>query len=128
MKVLLLLAFAAVCGLASCRPQEEKYTTKYDNVDLDAILKNDRLLRNYIDCVMGKKSCTKDGEELKRVLPDAIKTGCSKCNETQRNGAKKVARYLIKNKPEWWAELEKTFDPDGTYRKKYEAEIKSEGF
>lgn len=64
MKGIALLVFFGVCGLAYCRP-DEKYTTKYDNVDLDTIIKNDRLLRSYIECVLGKRGCTKDGEVLK---------------------------------------------------------------
>lgn len=36
------------------------------NIDLDEILKNDRLTRNYVDCVLGKGKCTPEGEELKR--------------------------------------------------------------
>lgn len=55
------------------------YTTKYDGVNLDEILKSERLLKNYINCLMDKGKCTPDGTELKRTLPDALKTGCSKC-------------------------------------------------
>lgn len=46
---------------------EEKYTTKWDNIDLDQILKNDRLLNKYIDCVLDRGSCTPDGSELKSI-------------------------------------------------------------
>jgi len=48
------------CALA------EKYTTKYDNIDLDTILESDRLLKNYVNCLLEKGSCTPDGKELKR--------------------------------------------------------------
>lgn len=43
----------------------EKYDTKYDNVDLDEILKNDRLLNNYVNCLLSEGPCTPDGQELK---------------------------------------------------------------
>lgn len=43
----------------------EKYTTKYDNVDLDEIVKSDRLLKNYVNCLLEKGKCTPDGAELK---------------------------------------------------------------
>lgn len=42
-----------------------KFTTKYDNLPLDEILTSDRLLGNYFDCLMGKKKCTPDGDELR---------------------------------------------------------------
>ncbi|KAJ8925794.1 hypothetical protein NQ315_009644 [Exocentrus adspersus] len=127
MKAVVVLLFVALCAFAYARPEEKKYTTKYDNIDLDEILKNDRLLRAYVDCLKGTKKCTNDGEELKKILPDAIDTDCSKCNETQKNGARKVIHYLIKNKREWWNELETIYDTDGKYRKKYEEEAKKEG-
>lgn len=44
---------------------ENTYTTKYDNIDLDTILTSDRLLKNYVNCLLGKGNCTPDGKELK---------------------------------------------------------------
>jgi len=44
---------------------EEKYTTKYDNIDLDTILASERLLKNYVNCLLEKGSCTPDGKELR---------------------------------------------------------------
>lgn len=46
-------------------PEGEKYTTKYDNVDLKEILKNDRLFNSYYKCVMGKGTCSPDGQLLR---------------------------------------------------------------
>lgn len=45
--------------------QEGPYSTKYDNVDVDKILKNDRVLTNYIKCLMEEGPCTPEGRELK---------------------------------------------------------------
>lgn len=41
------------------------YTTKYDNVDLDEILANDRLFSNYYKCLLDQGNCSPDGAELK---------------------------------------------------------------
>lgn len=46
----------------------EKYTTQYDNIDVDEILRSERLLKNYINCLDGTGSCTPDGKELKGKL------------------------------------------------------------
>lgn len=54
------------CFIAAIQASPAKYTTKYDNVDIDEILKNDRLLNNYFKCLMDTGKCTADGEELKR--------------------------------------------------------------
>ncbi|KAG5898658.1 hypothetical protein JTB14_005417 [Gonioctena quinquepunctata] len=105
------------------RANEPKYTTKYDNIDLDQILKNDRILRNYVDCCLGKKKCTSDGEELKSYIKDAIENECDKCSDSQKRAVKKVGRKLYTDKPEWWKELCDHFDPEGLYRKKYQAFI-----
>lgn len=47
----------------------ETYTNKFDNVDIDQILKNDRLLKNYVNCVLDKGKCSPDGAELKSEYP-----------------------------------------------------------
>lgn len=44
---------------------EEMYTTKFENVDYEEILRSDRLLKNYMNCLLDKGSCTAEGKELK---------------------------------------------------------------
>nr|AXS78219.1 chemosensory protein 13 [Adelphocoris lineolatus] len=119
----LLVASVAVLAVEAAN----QYTTKYDNIDLDDILKNQRLYKKYFECLTGNGKCTPDGKELKEHLPDALKTGCSKCSEKQRAGSEKVIKHLLKNKPQDYAVLEKIYDPSGIYKKKYEAEAKKLG-
>lgn len=64
MKVFVVLFAAAVVAVAIAKPAD-KYTTKYDNVDLDEIIKNDRLMYNYVKCLLDKGNCSPDGAELK---------------------------------------------------------------
>lgn len=73
------LIIVAIFVIFAVVVQGQKYTTKYDNVNLDEILKSERLLNNYFKCLMETGKCTPDGNELKRTLPDALKTECSKC-------------------------------------------------
>nr|ARM20142.1 chemosensory protein [Galeruca daurica] len=124
--VFVLCAFSLI-AVVSAEENNEKYTTKYDNVDVDKILQSDRLLRNYIDCLLGKTQCTKDGQELKNVLTDALKTKCEKCSEIQKKQAIKVITYLLKNKRSWWNEVEAVYDPTHNYRQLYQKEIKEAG-
>ncbi|XP_037720056.1 putative odorant-binding protein A10 [Drosophila subpulchrella] len=102
------------------RMVERAYDDKFDNVDLDEILNQERLLINYIKCLEGTGPCTPDAKMLKEILPDAIQTDCTKCTEKQRYGAEKVTRHLIDNRPTDWERLEKIYDPEGLYRIKYE--------
>ncbi|WP_394828069.1 hypothetical protein [Pendulispora albinea] len=43
----------------------DSYTSKYDNLDIDEILRNKRLLRNYTKCLMDKGECSPEGPALK---------------------------------------------------------------
>uniref|UniRef100_A0A8D9BJ08 Ejaculatory bulb-specific protein 3 n=1 Tax=Cacopsylla melanoneura TaxID=428564 RepID=A0A8D9BJ08_9HEMI len=120
LKFVVLLS-AAACVYAASAP----YTTKYDNINLDEILANDRLVSSYIKCLLDEGTCTPDGAELKSVLPDALKTSCTSCSQKQRSGSKRIFKFLIEKKPEEWAKLEQKYDPEGTYKTKYQAELKA---
>lgn len=100
--------------------EERRYTTKYDNVDIDAIIKSERLLNAYVGCLLDRNPCTPDAMELKRNLPDALATNCSACSEAQKNAADKLSHHLIDNRPDEWSLLEEKYDPDGTYRLNYQ--------
>lgn len=119
------------------RPDEEvlssstlpggKYTSKYDNINVDEILQSDRLLNNYFKCLMDQGRCTPEGTELRRILPDALATECQKCSEKQSEVIRKVIKYLVNNKPKLWEELANKYDPEKKYRMKYEKDAKELG-
>lgn len=54
-----------LCCIVSLVVADTQYTNKYDNVDVDKILKNSRVLTNYIKCMMEEGPCTPEGRELK---------------------------------------------------------------
>ncbi|KAK9500217.1 hypothetical protein O3M35_001516 [Rhynocoris fuscipes] len=120
--IVFLCLFVVACVYAA-----STYTTKYDNIDLDEILNNDRIYKKYFDCLANKGKCTPDGKELKDALPDALKTGCQKCTEKQKHGAEKVLKYLLEHKKADYDVLEKLYDPEGVYRKKYSQEAAKHG-
>ncbi|KAH9642521.1 hypothetical protein HF086_008931, partial [Spodoptera exigua] len=123
MKFVLVLCLMAAAVLAD----DEKYTSKYDNIDLDEILTNKRLLTAYVNCIMERGKCSPEGKELKEHLVDAIETGCTKCTENQEKGAYKVIEHLIKNELDIWRELTGKYDPSGKWRKTYEDRAKANG-
>uniref|UniRef100_A0A182Q2T4 Chemosensory protein 3 n=1 Tax=Anopheles farauti TaxID=69004 RepID=A0A182Q2T4_9DIPT len=123
MKVFVAIAFALLALAAA----QEQYTTKYDGIDLDEILKSDRLFNNYFKCLMDEGRCTPDGNELKKILPEALQTNCAKCSEKQRAGAIRVINYVIENRKEQWEALQKKYDPENLYIEKYREEAKKEG-
>lgn len=56
---------AVLVAAVSAVPQ---YTTKFDNIDIDQILNNNRLLNNYVNCLLHDGTCTADGKELKGTV------------------------------------------------------------
>lgn len=52
-------------------------------------------------------------------LPDAVATDCSKCSPKQRDGSMIVTHYLIDNHPDEWERLEKVYDKNGDFKKRY---------
>ncbi|XP_045480968.1 ejaculatory bulb-specific protein 3-like [Harmonia axyridis] len=99
--------------------EPNKYTSMYDNIDLQEVVHNERLLKNYVNCLLEEERCTPDGAELRRNLPDAVENDCKKCTQKQKEGADFMMQYLIDNKPEYWNLLQKKYDPSGSYRTKY---------
>lgn len=57
--LLLATVFVGLCAA------DKQYTNKFDNVNVDNVLANDRILTNYIKCLMEKGPCTPEGRELK---------------------------------------------------------------
>nr|SAJ59015.1 putative chemosensory protein [Triatoma brasiliensis] len=125
MKCTVVFFIATIFGAVIC--DEGKYTTKYDNIDLDEILNNDRIYEKYFLCLKGEGKCTPDGRELKVALPDALKTRCVKCSEKQRAGTEKVLRFILDKKPNDYLVLEKIYDPDRMYRVMYKEDAEKLG-
>lgn len=42
------------------------YSTRYDIINIDTIMTSPRLLNNYVDCLLDKKPCPPEGNDLKR--------------------------------------------------------------
>lgn len=66
------MKFALVClftivAVTYVYARPEEYTHKYDNIDVDQILHNDRLLKRYADCMLDRNNvrCPPEAVELK---------------------------------------------------------------
>ncbi|XP_023179630.1 ejaculatory bulb-specific protein 3 [Drosophila hydei] len=120
---LVILLIGVIVALASAKP-DQKYTNKFDNVNVDEVLNNNRILDNYIRCLLENGPCTPEGRELKKLLPDALQSECSKCTEVQRRNSNKVINYLRARRPGDWKLLLDKYDSKGIYRSKYEKNAK----
>ncbi|EAT46838.1 AAEL001975-PA [Aedes aegypti] len=119
--------FIAVFTLMAVVAAQEFYTSKFDNIDVDEILKSDRLFKNYYQCLLDQGRCTPEGNELKRVLPDALETACSKCSEKQRSAGVRAVKYLSENRPAEFKALRARFDPENKYVDQYVRDAEKEG-
>nr|AIX97841.1 chemosensory protein [Cnaphalocrocis medinalis] len=123
MKVVLVL-FAVIAVALSAKTT---YTSKFDNIDVDNILNNKRLLEGYVKCLMGTGKCTSEGNELKEKLPEALATECEKCTPAQKEKSEKIIRFLVNNRRELWDQLAVKYDPKDEYRQKYLDQAKAKG-
>ncbi|CAH1364945.1 unnamed protein product [Tenebrio molitor] len=121
MKLMFALFFLGIANVFG-----EEYTNQF-NSEVDVVLKSERLLKNYLDCLLDRGKCTPAGQELKKDIPDALLNECAKCNDEHKEGIRKVIHYLIKQKPDWWQQLQKKYDPDGEHEKKYKHYLEKEG-
>lgn len=54
------------------------------------------------------------------TLPDALSSGCNKCNDKQKATAEKVISHLKNKRSKDWDRLILKYDPHGEYKKRYE--------
>lgn len=117
-----------VAGQSSDMASAPKYDQRYDYLDVDALFNSKRLVRNYVDCLISHQRCTPEGKQLKRILPEALRTKCIRCTERQKKTAVKVIRRLKYEFPEEWAKLSSRWDPTGDFTRYFEEFLANESF
>jgi hypothetical protein len=63
--VVFILVSALALSEAARPPTDEKYTTKYDNNNVEIFSASNRLMKHYFKCLMDIGPCTPAGTELK---------------------------------------------------------------
>ncbi|KAI8420213.1 hypothetical protein MSG28_008758 [Choristoneura fumiferana] len=114
MRVLMVLSVVAAVALA--RPDGNHYDTKYDEFDVETLVSNQRLLKSYTQCLLGKGSCTAEGSSFKKILPEAIETTCGKCTSKQRNIIRTVIKAVQEQLPKEWNELVQLYDAEEKHK------------
>lgn len=104
--VVLLLVMILSTIISSVLTDNTKYITKYDNVDVDMILKTPRLRNQYINCYLENGPClTADAKFLRDILPEALVTKCAKCTEKQIIILDKIINWFEENDKETWKSI-----------------------
>lgn len=83
---------------------------------LESVLGNERQLKSYVSCLLDEGPCSREGEGLKQMLPDAIQTDCSKCTRVQRKNSRKVITFFRLQRPQDWKRLTDKYDPLGRFK------------
>ncbi|XP_055592471.1 uncharacterized protein LOC129744111 isoform X4 [Uranotaenia lowii] len=124
MRKLWILVASALLAFANFVKSQETarnlYSSRYDNLDIDTILGSTRLVNNYVDCLLSRKPCPPEGKDLKRILPEALRTKCGRCSTTQKENALKIISTLYLNYPDQYQSLRERWDPTGEYNRRFE--------
>ncbi|XP_068084032.1 ejaculatory bulb-specific protein 3-like [Anabrus simplex] len=125
--LLALTLLASVVLLVQSAPPSTTYSTKYDHLDVDAIISNDRALMAYIKCLLDETPCaTAEGREFRKNLPEALRTNCSKCTDAQKNIIRKLAKSTIEKHPKEWEKIKNKYDPKGEHHEAFSKFLKGE--
>ncbi|XP_001601446.1 ejaculatory bulb-specific protein 3 [Nasonia vitripennis] len=114
-KRIVILAAGVCLVLALVQPStasDQKYSGQYDDLDVEAILKNDEERERYYACFMDTGPChTEAAVFFKSKAPEAVVTSCKYCTDKQIEMFEKIVSWFVDNKPkEWNALIEKTIN------------------
>ncbi|XP_014238619.1 ejaculatory bulb-specific protein 3-like [Trichogramma pretiosum] len=114
------LALVLCTLVAGCLADEEKYSDKYDYIDVDNILSNERIRNQYFNCFLDYAPClTADAKFFRDHFPEALVTKCKKCTEKQKEAFEKLVLYYTEKEPEKWRlALTKAIEDSGKKRAK----------
>ncbi|KAL4715041.1 hypothetical protein ACJJTC_003192 [Scirpophaga incertulas] len=118
MRTTILVVLLALVAVAYA--EEEKYTDRFDDINVDEIIANRRMLVPYIKCTLDKGRCTAEGKEIKIHIKDAMQTACKKCTDKQKEAARKVVKHIKDNEKEYWEQLRSKYDPKDEFKDIYE--------
>ena len=104
-----LLAVLLTSVLVLVFAEEEQYTSKYDDIDVHAILANSKLRNQYLKCYLETGPCvTADAKYFKARFPEIIATRCKKCTDKQLQFLDAVTAWYQENEPDTWKQVIET--------------------
>jgi hypothetical protein len=62
----IILCVSILVAIFELAQAQNFYSSRYDNINVDTIFNSNRLLNNYVDCLLDKKACPPEGKDLKR--------------------------------------------------------------
>ncbi|GBP07806.1 Putative odorant-binding protein A10 [Eumeta japonica] len=107
--ILVMLVIGAVAGPPA-------YDSKFESIDIDDIINNDRILKNYVECFLDRRPCVKEAAEIKVLLADALKNVCARCTPKQIKMIRKLDDVLMDRHKHVHEQILRKYDPQNKYR------------
>nr|CAD7449778.1 unnamed protein product [Timema bartmani] len=89
---MVLVAVMVMVMTVPTRARDEQYTSKYDDMDVDHIMKSDRLTDSYVNCLLDQGPCTPEGKNVRRVRQT---TSARVEDKTDVNWARVMILYIF---------------------------------
>ncbi|KAK9500496.1 hypothetical protein O3M35_001751 [Rhynocoris fuscipes] len=105
-------------SVALCRPDSAEdafYQKVFEEIDVDVILDNERLLRAYLNCFFDEGPCNSHQAAVKKSIPEVMSTVCGKCTLKQRQIYHHCLNKFIPSHPDDWDHILRIYDPTGEY-------------
>ncbi|XP_066603688.1 ejaculatory bulb-specific protein 3-like [Prorops nasuta] len=121
-RTIVILLIGLTVGVFAEDDKPEYYTGKWNDLNTHDIIDNSRLFKKYKQCILADSNvgCPQEVIELKKVLPEALETVCSKCSTVQVEKIRDTLKYVCEKRKADFDELLKHIDPEGAHRPKFE--------
>lgn len=122
--LIVVAAFLAVLALAQAQGPKP---LPLENLDVENTLKNDKLVRRYIDCVLDRGRCDSNGKDIKGtypfllincchnlkrwsldavdILPRVLNEKCASCSPKQKANADRIVDFMKSNHMNDWVQV-----------------------
>nr|AYN07341.1 chemosensory protein 13 [Yemma signatus] len=92
---------------------DEAYQRIFDDIDVDTVLNNDRVLDSYIHCFIDTGPCSDLAAEIKGRISEILGTVCGSCTEKQKGIFKHSLEVFIPKRTNEWKRILEIYDPKG---------------
>ncbi|XP_071559871.1 ejaculatory bulb-specific protein 3-like [Temnothorax nylanderi] len=97
--VLIIAMNVLMCVLA----EEETYPKKYEEFDVQDMLRNSR--EQHLNCYLQIGPCTEEQRLMSEMFGEALQTDCKKCADGHRSILVQVRDWYLENLPEVWQQI-----------------------
>jgi len=96
------LAVTVLFVLVVATRTQRRERLPFEGVDVDSILRNEKLIGKHIKCARDEGRCDTNGQSLKIMLPRIINEDCAGCSDEQITNSNKVVDWMMVHRPEDW--------------------------